>query len=299
MGKWSGRRGYLIAGFVTAALGVAWRFWLSVPFTIRVPRDFNVVTTYFGTQTNADPGTGLIPDRDELGTYERRLRVIDAHDWPQSVVLADDYRVRDLRTGEILFEYLTRERVDPRTGASYAGPHKGEIVLFPRNVGKLGYVMRANYVKSIPLAFTGVDEIDGLETYVFSYRGHGEYTQAFGGNEEFPGVAVKPGQEIHCADDQFYYRIWVEPTTGEQVRIEEGCPSNDYIYETATNRKLAAVDRWSGATSAADVARKVPAIYRRRRLYLLASRYIPATLFAASLLLLARGLIPRKVKASG
>ena len=177
-------------------LAGAWHLWLGARWTMRIRRDWSLSTRYVGTQTNADPKSGIIPRQDQFGTYERRIRVTDASDWPHSVMLEDRYTVRDISDGAILFDYTTHERVDPRTGAWNTGAYKGEIVVFPRNAEKRTYVMRSNYLEGIPLAFTGTDRIGDLDTYIFAYRGPEEYTAAYMGTPEYPGVSVKRGRRF-------------------------------------------------------------------------------------------------------
>jgi hypothetical protein len=290
------RRPYIIAGIAFAAFAGAWHFWLAPRWTMRIPHDWRLSARYLGTQTNADPKSGLVPVKDQFGTYDRQVRVVDARDWPHSVLLEDRYTVHDMNGGATLFDYTTHERVDPRTGAWSAGVHNSEIAVFPRNVQRQTYVMRSNYLEGVPLAFAGTDQIDGLDTYVFAYRGRGEYTNSYKGTAEVPGVPVEPGQEIRCADDQFYYRTWVEPRTGEQVKVEEGCPSGDFVYDIATNTRRAAVDRWNGVTAGGDLARRVSEVYNERRTFLWVSLYFPVGLLGISAVLVALGLRSRHDK---
>ena len=290
----SAQRISAIVGVALALLAAAWYFWLGTPWTIRIPRDWRLVTNYAGTESYADSTTGDFPEKDELDTYERSIHVINASDWPHSVVLQDRYAVRDLKTRAVTFEYVLQETVDPKTGA-WAGPtHEGEIVVFPRDVEKRTYTMSSNYLKRIPLSFAGQQEIDGLPTYIFSYRGPAEYSEAYGGTAEFPGVRIPPGQEIRCADDQFYYRVWVEPRTGMQVKLEEGCLSGNYFYDIATNKRLAAVDKFSGVMAGEDLLRRVAEVYRARTKYTWAAIYFPALLLLSALALLGWALSPRK-----
>jgi len=174
------------------------------------------------------------------------------------------------------------EKVDPKTGAWVEGPFRGDIVVFPRNVERRTYRMRGNYLKGVPLAFTRVEEIEGIETYRFAYRGPAEYTESYMGSPKFPGIPIPAGQVIRCSDDQFYFRLWVEPKTGNQVKIEEGCPSGDYFYDVATGKKLAAVDRFSGVTTGDDLAERALEVRSARRKYLWASTYFPLVLLAAA-----------------
>lgn len=291
------RRSYIVAAIALAALAAVWHFWLGNRWTTRVPRDMAFATKYVGTQTNADPKTGVVPKQDALGTYDRTIRVTDAADWPRSVVLQDNFTVRDIQTGAVLFDYVTKERVDPRTGAWADGPYKGDIVFFPRNVQKRTYTMHAYYIPGVPLKFSRVDEIGGLESYLFSYRGPIEYTAIFAGTPESPGVTVLAGQEIRCADDQFYYRIWVEPRTGSQVKVEEGCLSGDFVYDKVTGKKVAAVDRWNGVTSGADLAARITEVHNARRIYIWAALYLPGILLIGSLGILVVGLLRRNKSA--
>jgi hypothetical protein len=287
------RRPYIVGAIVFVALAGAWHFWLGARWTMRIGPHWSLSTKYVGTQTDADPQTGILPAKDQFGTYVRSIRVTDASDWPRTVLLEDRYTVRHMSKGTAIFDHTTHERVDPQTGAWAAGPHKGEIVVFPRHVERRTYVMRSNYLESVPLAFAGTDRVGGIDTYLFAYRGRGEYTAAYKGTSEYPGLTVKPGQEIRCADDQFYYRIWVEPTTGALVKVEEGCPAGDFVYDIATKARLAAVDRWSGVAAGADLARRIAEVHDLRRAFLLSSRYFPGTLLAISLLLLILGVRPR------
>lgn len=290
-------RRYILAAIAFAVLAAGWRFWVGPRWTMRLSRNAVFATTYVGTQTNADTVTGVVPKEDALGSYERSIRVIDAASWPRSVVLEDKYTVRDIQTRAVIYEFATNERVDPRTGAWAEGPHKGDIVVFPRNVEKRTYTMRSNYMTGVPLRFSAENDVGGINTYMFSYRGPLDFTAAFAGTVEHPGLKIPAGQEIRCADDQFYYRIWVEPLTGEQTKVEEGCSSGDFIYDKVTGRKVAAVDRWNGETAGAGLATRVTEVFNARRAYMWAADYVPGILVAAALGCFVAGFAGRSVSA--
>jgi hypothetical protein len=286
------RRTYIAAAVALAALAAFWNFSLGPRWTRRVPRNAVLTTQYVGTQTNADPRTGIVAARDALSTYERIVLVKDAADWPRSVILEDRYTVLNIETGAVDFEYIATERIDPETGALAAGPHKGEIVLFPRNVQQRDYAMRSNYIPGLLLKFSGVHEIGGLTTYLFAYQGPIEYAAIYAGTPQSPGLKVLPGQDIRCADDKFYYRIWVEPITGTQVQVQEGCLSGDFVYDKATGTKVSAIDRWNGVTAGANLASVITEIYQARRVYL-SALYLPAILLTSSLGVLVIGRLRR------
>lgn len=186
--------------------------------------------------------------------------------------------IRDPATGAITWEYIYSAEVDPGTGEHLAPEYRGQYFVFPRHVEKRIYTLRYSYLKGLPLAFEKEDELDELHTYLFSYRGRVEYTESFAGTENYPGVPVKPGEEIKCADDRFVYRMWVEPLTGETVKIEEACYAGDYVYDVATGNRLRAVDRWGGTTAGDDVIERVNQVRDLRTRYLWATRWAPLLL---------------------
>jgi hypothetical protein len=290
------RRSYIAAATALAAFAAVWHFSLGSLWTARVPRAAVFTSHYVGTQTNANRTTGIVPVRDALSTYERIVLVKDAADWPRSLVLEDKYSVRNIETGAVDFEYITTERIDPETGAWADGPHKDEIVLFPRNVRQRDYTMRSNYIPGLVLKFSGVHDVGGLETYLFSYQGPIEYATVYAGTPQSPGVKVLPGQGIRCADEKFYYRTWVEPRTGMQVQVQEGCMSGDFVYDKATGNNVSAVDRWNGVTAGSNLASGVTEIYKARRIYL-SALYLPGVLLLGSVAVLAIGRFRRNTSA--
>jgi hypothetical protein len=240
--------------------------------------------------TYADARTGRLPTRDILSEYERTQRVLPDSAPPQSVVLEDRFVIRDIATGRITWEYVTRSVVDSRTGAHRSESSQGDVAIFPRNVQRTTYRLRANYVKGVPLTFERPDTLDGLPTYLFAYQGRGEYTESYAGSDEFAGIRPPSGDEIRCADDQFYYRAWIEPTTGEQVKLEEGCPSGDYFFAVATAKPGTAVARWSGVTAGDALIERIAEVRRKRATYMGVSRYLPGSMLIAGVALLGLGL---------
>lgn len=284
------RAGFLFLAAACLVTAAVWQFVVAERVGYRIARDWSSEMRYIGTQTNADPVTGLVPDGDVLGFYTRRMRVVSDSGWPRSVVLLNEYRVVENRTQKVLFEYNTRETVNPRTGVR-VGPAAGDFAVFPRNVERKTYFLSSNYLEHIPVSFERTEPVDDIETWVFSYRGPAAYTKAYLGSAESPGVPVAAGQEVRCVDDQFYFRVWVEPATGEIAQLEEGCPSGDYLVDAASGKRLGAVDRWSGR-SEGNVA--VTAGVRAERTRVLwGSRYAVRTLLVAAAIAIAAGLWPR------
>lgn len=275
-------------GLALVAAAVAFPATIARRWTDRIPAGWSWEANFVGVGTPADPETGAFPTKDGVNAYKRTI-AIKAEDG-DVVVLDDLYRTYDPMTGKINYEYIYGAPVDRRTGEHAGGEHAGEQYLFPRGVERRPYVLRMTYMKGIPLAFAGEESIDDLPTYVFSYVGRGEYTESYAGSPDYAGIRVEPGQEIRCAEDQFRFRAWVEPVTGEFVKIEESCLTGDYVFDTASGRRLREVMRWGGATAGTDVANRVRAIRSQRWVILWASRYGPGAAAGLGMLLVIAGL---------
>jgi len=286
---------FIAVGLALFSLTAVWQLALVPRLTERIPAGWQWGTNYIGYQTYLDPKTGKVPEKDVPTTYSQAINIVANSRQPGSVELDDRYLIHDIASGKVTYEYNYVAAVDPRTGAHLKPEYRGDHFLFPRNVERKTYNLRFSYLKGIPVTFQGEEEVTGLATYLFTYRGRGEYTESYAGTAEYPGVQVLPGQEIKCADDQFVFKAWVEPVTGEIIKIEENCLASDYIYEIASGKQLEAVDRWSGETAGNDVVNRVETVSRERASLLRTTRCIPSGLFVAGLLCFGLVLLPKKV----
>lgn len=294
-------RGRLVAaGLVLMISSAAWLLSPPQRWTQRLPAGWEWQAEMIGVNTRPDPATGELPPFDPPNVYRRRQRFVSEAAGSRAVTVEDDLTTRDAATGAVTWQYVLRASVDPRTGRHLDPAHPDDHFVFPPGVEKRSYRLRFGYVEGIPLAFERVEDVEGLDAYVFAYRGAAEYTESYAGTKEFPGVPVTPGQQIRCVDDQFVLRMWVEPVTGETLKIEESCYSGGAIFDEATGRRVAWVDRWGGATQGDDVLHRVDSVrtLRARRVWSL--RYGPATVLVAGVALVLFGLMrrPRPVAAA-
>jgi hypothetical protein len=146
------------------------------------------------------------------------------------------------------------------------------------------------------MRFVKEDTIEGVRTYLFEYTGRAEYTKSYRGTADYPGVKIQPGQEIRCADDVFYLRVWVEPFTGSMLKIAEGCESGDYVFDMATGARLKPVLVWWGETEGPDVLRHVE-LARSRRLRIIAGLYLTPILAGLAFIFGTAALIRRRKNA--
>jgi len=268
----------------------AWMFLADDP--ARLPPGWDWQSSFVGTLTWPDPQGGKFPEQQTLGIYERSITIEENEDRPAAVVLKDDFVIRDPVTEEITWRYTVYPSVDPATGRHLGLGSDEEFIVFPRQVERRSYRLRMNYIKGVPVEFLKEDIIEGLKVFLFTYKGRGEYTESYLGNADYPGVPVAEGQEIKCADDQFTLFIWVEPLTGETVKMSERCDSGDYVFNASTGEALSPVLRWGGMTAGSDILSRVERV-RQERLRLLVLQYLPFALVSGALLLAIAGFIRR------
>jgi hypothetical protein len=287
------RKKILVAvGLALLGFTAVWQFALAPRWTQRIHSGWSWKTDYIGYQTYPDPQTGLIPEKDVPTTYSQSINIVPHSAQPGSVELDSEYAINDINSGQVSWEYEYFAPVNPQTGEHLKPEYRGDYFVFPRDVEKKVYKLRFSYLKGVPVAFQKEVEVEGLNTYLFAYRGRGEYTESYAGTEKYEGTKVKPGQEIKCADDQYFFKIWVEPLTGETIKIEEGCHSSDYVYNVATGKQLAAVSRWGGETARDYVISRVETVSQERTKLLRTRRYIPASLLVAGLLCFGCAMLP-------
>lgn len=283
----------LIGLALIAGAGV-WRVWYSGRVDERLPSGARWSVEFVGATALPDPETGAFPPRDTAMIYTRSIRIVDESRRPREVTVEDAYRIADPVTGAPSWEYISLERVDPATGERLEPEYRGQCAVFPRWVERRDFVLSANYMKAVPVRYTGEEDVEHLRTYVFSYRGPAEYTESYAGSPSYPGVPVEPGQEIRCADDQYALRLWVEPVTGEIVKLQESCAPGDFIVDRATGARIAPVLRWSGQTAGDDVEARAASIAAERSRILWLRRYGPLTAALAGIGFLALSFVPRR-----
>ncbi len=279
-------------GLALLGFTAVWQFALAPHWTQRIPTGWSWKTDYIGFQTYADPQTGKIPEKDVSTTYSQSIKIVPHSEQPGLVELDSNYSINDITSGQVSWEYKYLAPVNPQTGEHLKPEYRGDYFVFPRNVEKKIYKLRFSYLKGVPVAFQKEVEVEGLNTYLFAYRGRGEYTESYAGTEKYEGTKVKSGQEIKCSDDQYFFKIWVEPLTGATIKIEEGCHSGDYVYDVATGAQEEALSRWDGVTAGDDVIDQVKSAGVERSRLLWINRYLPSVFLLAVLLCFVSAWLP-------
>ena len=271
-----------VAGAILAVGAVAVHFVANSMWGQRIPRDWSWESKFVGVATFADPKTGEIPKTDTPAIFIRSIQQQQQEGRPVFVMLKDTYAILDPATGKRTWEYVVDAKVNPGTGEHLLPEFRGEYFVFPRDVSPRTYKMRFSYLKGLPLAFIREEIVEDLHTYLFAYKGRGEYTESYAGTDQYPGVKVQPGQEIRCADDQYSLNLWVEPLTGEIIKWSETCLSGDELFDVKAGKHVAWLERWAGDAAGSDVQRNITLVKAQRKRILWGNYYLPAILLLAA-----------------
>jgi hypothetical protein len=274
----------IVVGLALIACSGIWKFAVAPKWTERLPQGWSWKSRSIATMILPDPVTGKLGGGETIATpYVLEGSVIDESERPAAIVVKDRYTAYDAATDTVVWEYLQSGRVDPKTGRHLDPKHNGDYFVFPRNVEKKTYSIRYSFLKGLPLEFQKEETVQGLRAYVFAYKGTIEYTDTYAGTPDYPGVKFEPGQEVRCADDGFVFKTWVEPVSGEFIKLESSCYAGDYLFETATGKKLSPLQIWGGVTAGDEVTTRVQALMQTRMRLLAISLYIPGLLLLAGL----------------
>jgi hypothetical protein len=264
----------------TAAL---WTFTIAPKWTQRLPPNWSWKSRSVGTVRLPDPKTGRFATETTAAPWVFEAVITDDTSRPTAVKVRDRYTAYDAATDQVVWEYLLSASVDPETGKHLKPEYRDEYFVFPRNVEKKTYKIRYSFLKGLPLTFQREELVGDLNSYVFAYKGDLEVTDTYAGTPDFPGTKIDAGQEVRCSDNGFVFKVWVEPVTGEIIKLENSCYSGDYTYDIATGKKLEPIQSWGGVTSGDDVTAHVRSLEGERSRMLWVTRYVPELLLFAGL----------------
>ncbi len=268
------KKPWLIIGIMLAINGGLWHFFIANYWTLRIPKDWSFQAEYLGTIAYPDEA-GRLPEKSTINIYRRHLYV---KEWePEQAVIRESYSIYDIHTGAATWQVKLEFKVNPETGQiiDYPGHPEasGLYYLFPKSLEKKDYQHFNYYLNAYTLSYDREESIGDLLVYVYRFSGMLDFTEIYKGSDEFPGLIPLPGQRIRSSD-KFVNELWVEPITGEVVKIVEDGPV-DYLVDEVTGEKLRPILAWSGKTTGNTVELLAQRASDRRLLLLLHHGVLP------------------------
>jgi hypothetical protein len=282
------KRVSMILGILLLIFAGLWYFVLRNNFNQRFPNGWEWTVNTLGQTSFADEATGAFPEDTSLANDPptKTERVVTAETGADGLArISDNYKQSDPLTGAITWEFTYDATVNATTG-QYADSE--DYYFLPQNLGKGSYTIRNTTYQSIPVTFEKEEVINGINTYLFSFKGDLDNTLAYS------YIELEEGQKVTCFDFELNY--WVEPNTGEIVKYREWC-EGDWVVDSEGER-LYAISRWGGETDGADLIRQASvvqaALFRHQAINL----YVPIAAAVLGLLLLLAGVMMKDSSSS-
>jgi hypothetical protein len=283
----------ILIGIFFLALSGIYKFILAPQLTIRIPKDWSIQAEYLGDQNFAGED-GVIPQKRDVNVYKRNWT---GTQWsPQRTVIRDVYKTYDIHSGKVTWASQLEFVVDPKTGMnlSYPGHPEaaGTYYLFPQNTEKKDYTFFDYSLNRQMFKFDRVEKFDNLDLNVYGFRGDLDFEEVYKGTDDYPGFKPEAGQTIIGFD--IVKEFWVEPITGEFVKIYEESVGGDYYADKKTKKKIAGISSWKGETTGNTVELLVQRAREKMFLINLHRGWIPGILFFAGMILLPAGMLSKR-----
>ncbi|MFZ5760324.1 MAG: porin PorA family protein [Thermodesulfobacteriota bacterium] len=277
-------RFFFLAGLIFLAAVPVWRLLFEPRLTLRIPPGWSIQTEYLGNLLWAD-AQGNIDGPKNLNLYKRSFAV---REWrPDRAVIEDLYQTIDVQSGAVTWETTIHFLVDPQTGTIISHDKHPEATglfyVFPQNTEKSQYQFFNYDLYPYTMHYKRTEMLDGMEIYVFSFQGKLDFTDMF--HAAYSNSPIPIGNRRMITED-FYRELWVEPVSGELVRIIENDPG-DYLVDPETGMGKMLYCVWSGKTTGNTVKHLLQLAKKRRWELEMFRVWLPALLLTAALLCLA------------
>lgn len=278
----------LIAG------SVIWKVGIAPSMEKRFPTNWQYKFDILGRSSYADASTGKFPDgttlKDAPINISKRDITVSQVNADGTVELTDHFVTFDPESNAVTWELTTKATVDSVTGKYIKPEFANDYYFIPRDSQKTTYSIRNNYLQGVPFAFQNEENISGINTYHYGYKG--DYDDVISNSD----VKIEPDQTIICFN--LAVDFWVEPTTGEIVKYHESC-EGDWVVNTKTNVKLYAISRWGSDNTGDDLVRRAAEVRDMLNATNMNRLYIPLLLAVVGLSVLAFALVPPILKNRG
>lgn len=293
MKKWPMKKTGLLIGI--AMIISAWMVrWMAMDWwSMRIPEDWYFKADYLGNNAFAD-ANGQLPKKRDINKYTRERTILE---WsPNRTLIEEHYTLYDITTGKVTYEFVPQFEVDPKTGKHLRYPDhpetSGIYYLFPRGTTKQDYRIFDYTLNVVPMQFFKETIVNDINLYVFQYKGMIDYTSSYAGSDNFPGMIPPAGQRIITSNMLLQY--WVEPITGNIVKIVEDSPGDCFVDEK-TGKQIATIAVWSGQTTNENTRHLIQKTREKLQTRNLVFWWIPGGLLIFGFILLGYGYRKRQI----
>jgi hypothetical protein len=276
-------RTHIFIALAFLILAALLRYWIA-PALELLPADYTNATALSEENKFRDSPTGAW-QASALNT-QRVDQTIKTSD--QTAIIEGALHVY-YATGAVNFEVTSLYGVDRRTRlnlASYGSVDRTGQYLFPPHVQPIEYLIWDPFFVGMRQAvFDHVENIDGMQVYVFTFSG--------AGMDETTGYSYLPDvPEHYLVHTDGEGTIWVEPLSGFVADYMDSGVS--YFVDPATGTRLADFNQWNERYTPETRAAQI-ALARAARLRILALEvWLPGGLLLAGLFFLGLYLFQRK-----
>jgi hypothetical protein len=276
-------RKHLFIALAFLALAALLRFWIA-PASAQLPADYaNETRLSEENKFRASP-TGAW----QASTLDVQRTDQSIANSGQTAIIEGALHIYHA-SGQVNFETTNLYGVDRSTRLNLAG--YGDVqrtghYLFPPHVQPGEYaIWDPMFIGLRQATFARMEQLDGLEVYVFSFSAFGMDESA--GYSYLPDV---PERYLAHTDGQGV--IWVEPLSGFVVDYQDNGVS--YFVDPSTGARLADFNQWAERYTPATRAAQLALARAARLRILLLEIWLPAAALAAGLIWLAVGWLMRK-----
>jgi hypothetical protein len=275
------KRILITLGFL--ALAALFRYWVA-PSTERLPADYSNSTSLSEQDKFRDSPTS-----------EWQASTLNTQRVDQTITISGKTAIIEgslhvyFATGAVNFENTNLYGVDRSTRlnlAGYGDVNRTGHYLFPTHVQPVGYaIWDPLFIGLRQATFDHVENIDGLQTYVFTFIGSGM--------DETAGYSALPDvPEHYLAHTDGQGTIWVEPLSGIVVDYMDSGVS--YFVDPSTNERVADFNQWDERYTPETRTAQINLARTARTRILALEDWLPGSLVVAGLFFPASFLVQRK-----
>lgn len=256
------------------------RWWAVASWEIRIPEDWDFSAEYLGYQAFANE-SGHFPKQRDVNLYKRHKAITEWH--PDRVAIKETYTTHDAKTGAVTWQSIQEFELDPKSGKHLSDGH---LYLLPRDAKKERYKVQDYLGTPYTLQFEEESEVEGLKVYKYSFKGDLDFTTAYAGTKNYPGIVPPDGQRI--VGFNYHTQLWVEPNTGNVIKISEAA-DGDYIVDESTRNKIKPVMVWNSEITGSSIDTMAQKTKHQLKVMRLQQWWLPGVLLTFGALLFGHG----------